>query len=73
LKKVHPKGKGPVPSDSYEKEAGDSEGSSSRRTISYSQKKQKKQNPSKGKKFEEFIKAKPPSDSEIKKGEEAKA
>jgi hypothetical protein len=73
-KKVHPRGKGPVPSDSSEKEAGDSEGSSSSRASSYSRKKQKKQKPSKGRKFEEFRKAKPPSfDGEIKKGEEAEA
>ena len=32
LRKVHPRGKGPVPDDSTEKEAGDSEGSSSSRT-----------------------------------------
>jgi hypothetical protein len=60
--------------DSPEKEAGDSEGSSSNRTSSYSQKKQKKQKPFKGRKFEEFRKAKPLSfDGEIKKGEEAEA
>jgi hypothetical protein len=47
-KKVHPRGKGLVPSESSEKEAGDSEGSSSSRTSSYSRKKQKKQKPSKG-------------------------
>jgi hypothetical protein len=71
-RKVHPRGKGPVLDDSTEKEAGDSEGSSSSRTSSYSQKKQKKQNNSKSHKFEEFKKAKPPSfDGEIKKGEEA--
>jgi hypothetical protein len=35
-KRVHPIGKGLVPSDSFEKEAGDSESSSSRRTSSYS-------------------------------------
>jgi hypothetical protein len=73
-RKVHPRGKGPVPDDSTEKEAGDSEGSSSSRTSSYSQKKQKKQKTSKSHKFEEFKKAKPPSfDGEIKKGEEAEA
>jgi hypothetical protein len=73
-KKVHPRGKGPVPNDSTEKEAGDSECSSSSRTSSYSQKKQKKQKTSKSHKFEEFKKAKPPSfDGEIKKGEEAEA
>jgi hypothetical protein len=60
-RKVHPRGKGPVPDDSTKKEAGDSEGSSSSRTSSYSQKKQKKQNTSKSHKFEEFRKAKPPS------------
>jgi hypothetical protein len=38
-RKVHPRGKGPVLDDSNEKEAGDSEGSSSSRTSSYSQKK----------------------------------
>ena len=60
--------------DSTEKEAGDSEGSSSSRTSSYSRRKQKKQKTSKGHKFEEFRKAKPPSfDGEIKKGEEAEA
>jgi hypothetical protein len=73
-RKVHPRGNGPVPHDSSEKEAGDLEGSSSSRTGSYSQRKQKKQKTSKGHKFEEFRKAKPPSfDSEIKKGEEAEA
>jgi hypothetical protein len=35
-RKFHPRGKGPVPDDSSEKEAGDSEGSSSSRTNSYS-------------------------------------
>jgi hypothetical protein len=73
-KKVHPRGKGPVSSDSSEKEAGDLEGSSSSRTSSYSRKKQKKQKPSKGQKLKELRKAKPPSfDGEIKKGEEAEA
>jgi hypothetical protein len=73
-KKVHPRGKGQASDDSSEKEAGDSEGSSSSRTSSYSRKKQKKQKPSKGRKFEEFRKSKPPSfDGEIKKGEEAEA
>jgi hypothetical protein len=73
-RKVHPRGKGPVPDDSTEKEAGDSEGSSSSRTSSYSRRKQKKQKTSKSHKFEEFRKAKPPSfDGEIKKGEEAEA
>jgi hypothetical protein len=63
-----------VPSDSSKKEAGDSEDSSSSRTSSYSRKKQKNKNPSKGLKFEEFRKSKPPSfDGEIKKGEEAEA
>jgi hypothetical protein len=63
-----------VPDDSSKKEAGDSEGSSSSRTISYSRRKQKKQKTSKGHKFEEFRKAKPPSfDGEIKKGEESEA
>jgi hypothetical protein len=38
-KKVHQRGKGPVLSVSSEKEAGDSEGSSSSRTNSYSRKK----------------------------------
>ena len=38
-KKVHPRGKGPVPDDSTKKEAGDSEGSSSSRTSSYSRRK----------------------------------
>jgi hypothetical protein len=38
-RKVHPRGKGPVPDDSTEKEAGDSEVSSSNRTSSYSQRK----------------------------------
>ena len=60
--------------DSTEKEAGDSEGSSSSRTSSYSHRKQKKQKTSKSHKFEEFKKAKPPSfDGEIKKGEEVEA
>jgi hypothetical protein len=73
-RKVHPRGKGPVPDDSIEKEAGSSEGSSCSRTSSYSRRKQKKQKASKGHKFEEFRKAKPPSfDGEIKKGEEAEA
>jgi hypothetical protein len=73
-RKVHHRGKGPVPDDSTEKEAGNSEGSSSSRTSSYSPRKQKKQNTSKSHKFEEFRKAKPPSfDGEIKKGEEAEA
>ena len=73
-RKVHPRGKGLVPDDSTEKEAGDSEGSSSSRTSSYSRRKQKKQNTSKGHKFKEFRKAKPPSfDGEINNGEEAEA
>jgi hypothetical protein len=73
-RKVHPRGKGPVLDDSSEKQAGDSEGSFSSRTNSYSRRKQKKQKTSKGHKFEEFRKAKPPSfDGEIKKGEEAEA
>jgi hypothetical protein len=73
-RKVHPRGKGPVPDDSTEKKAGDSEGSSSSRTSSYSRRKQKKQKNSKGHKFEEFGKAKPPSfNGEIKKGEEVEA
>jgi hypothetical protein len=73
-RKVHPRGKGLVPNDSTEKEAGDSEGSSSSRTSSYSRRKQKKQKTSKSHKFEEFRKAKPPSfDDEIKKGEEVEA
>jgi hypothetical protein len=38
-RKVHPRGKGPVPDDSSEKEAGDSEGSSRSRTSSYSRRK----------------------------------
>jgi hypothetical protein len=41
-KKVHPRGKGPVPSDSSKKEAVDSEGSSISRTSSYPRRKQKK-------------------------------
>jgi hypothetical protein len=74
LKNIHPRGKGPVPIDSSEKEAGDSEGSSSSRTSPYPQRKQKKQKSSKGRKFEEFRKAKPPSfDGEINKGEEVEA
>jgi hypothetical protein len=73
-RKVHPRVKGPVPDDSSEKEVGDSEGSSSNRNGSYSRRKQKKQKTSKGHKFEEFRKAKPPSfNGEIKKGEEAEA
>jgi hypothetical protein len=36
LKKVHPRGKGKTSDDSSEKEAGNSEGSSSSRTNSYS-------------------------------------
>jgi hypothetical protein len=39
LKEVHPRGKGPVPSDSSEKEDGDSEYSSNSRTSSYSRRK----------------------------------
>jgi hypothetical protein len=38
-RKVHHKGKGLVPDDSFEKEAGDSEGSSSSRSSSYSRRK----------------------------------
>jgi hypothetical protein len=73
-RKVHPRDKGLVPDDSSEKEVGDSEGSSSSRTSSYSRRKEKKQKTSKGHKFYEFIKAKPPSfDGEIKKGEEVEA
>jgi hypothetical protein len=73
-RKVHPRGKGPVPGDSTKKEVGDSEGYSSSRTSSYSRRKQKKQKTSKGHEFEEFRKAKPPSSNgEIKKGEEAEA
>jgi hypothetical protein len=74
LKKFHPRGKGKAMDDSSRKEAGGSEGSSSSRTSSYSRRRQKKRNLSKGHKFEEFRKAKPPSfDGEIKKGEEAEA
>jgi hypothetical protein len=51
-KKVHPRGKEPTANDSYGKEAGGSEGSSSRRASSYSLRKQKKRNLSKGHKFE---------------------
>jgi hypothetical protein len=73
-KKVHPRGKGLVLSDSSEKEVGDLENSSNNRTSSYSRRKQKKQKTSNGHKFEEFRKAKPPSfDGEIKKGEEEEA
>jgi hypothetical protein len=73
-KKVHPRGKGKASDNSSEKEDGDSEGSSSSRTSSYPRRKQKKQKASKGLKFKEFKKAKPPSfDDEIKKGEEAEA
>jgi hypothetical protein len=73
-RKVHPRGKGSMPDNSPEKEAGDSEGSSSSRMSSYSRRKQKKKKTSKGHKFEEFRNAKPPSfDSEIKKGEEVEA
>jgi len=39
LKKVHPRGKEPVPSDSSEKEAGNLEDFSSSRTSSYSRRK----------------------------------
>jgi hypothetical protein len=35
-REIHPRGKGPMPDDSTEKEDGDSEGSSSSRTSSYS-------------------------------------
>jgi hypothetical protein len=38
-RKVHPRGKGPVPDNSTEKEASDSEGSSSSRNSSYSRRK----------------------------------
>ena len=38
-RKVHPRGKGPVPNDSTEKEASDLEGSSSSRTSPYSRRK----------------------------------
>jgi hypothetical protein len=63
-----------VPSDSSEKEDGNSENSSNNRTSSYSRRKQKKKKTSKGHKFEEFRKAKPTSfDGEIKKGEEEEA
>jgi hypothetical protein len=73
-RKVHPKGKGPMPDHSTEKETSNSEGSSSSRTSSYSRRKQRKQKTSKSHKFEEFRKAKPPSfNGEIKKGEEAEA
>jgi hypothetical protein len=73
-KKVHPRGKGQVADDSSGKEAGGSEGSSSNITSSYSRRRQKKRKLSKGHKFEEFRKTKPPSfDGEIKKGEEAEA
>jgi hypothetical protein len=73
-RKVHPRGKGPVPDNSTKKKSGDSEDSSSSRTSSYSPKKWKKQKTSKSHKFDEFKKAKPPSfDGEIKKGEEDEA
>jgi hypothetical protein len=50
------------------------EGSSSSRISSYSRRRQKNRKLSKGHKFKEFRKAKPPSfDDEIKKGEEEKA
>jgi hypothetical protein len=56
------------------KETGDSEGSSSSRTSSYSRRKWKKRKHSKSHNLEEFKKAKPPSfDGEIKRGEEAEA
>jgi hypothetical protein len=71
---VHPRDKEQASDDSSGKETGDSEGSSSRRNCSYSRRKQKKGNHSKGHNIEEFKKAKPPSfDGEIKKGEEAEA
>jgi hypothetical protein len=41
-RKVHPRGKGPVPNDSTEKEAGDLEGSSRSRASSYSQRKRRR-------------------------------
>jgi hypothetical protein len=73
-KNVHPRGKGQVADDSFEKEVGVLKGSSSSRTSSYSQGKQKKKKSSKGCKFKEFRKSKPPSfDDEINKGEEAEA
>jgi hypothetical protein len=74
LRKVHPRDKGQASDDSYGKETGDTEGSSSSITSSYSRRKRKKRKHSKNHNLEEFKKAKPPSfDGEIKKGDEAEA
>jgi hypothetical protein len=60
--------------DSSGEEIGNSEGSSSRRARSHSQRKVKKRNHSKSHDPEEFKKSKPPSfNGDIEKGEEAKA
>jgi hypothetical protein len=73
-RKVHPRDKGQASDDSFGKETSDSEGSLSRKTSSYSQRKQKKQDHSKNHNLKEFKKAKPPSfDSKIKNGEEVEA
>ena len=53
-RKVHPRGKGPMPDDSTEKEFSNSESSSSSRISPYSRRKQKKQKTYKSHKFEEF-------------------
>jgi hypothetical protein len=74
MKKVQPIGRGHSSGESSGKEADNSEGSSSSRANSHSQKKGRKWKRSKTHGPEEFKKAKPPSfDEEIKKGEEAKA
>jgi hypothetical protein len=73
-KKVHPRGKGQAADESSGKEASGSEGSSSNKTSPCTRRRQKKRKFSKGHKFKEFRKAKPPSfDGEIKKGEEVEA
>jgi hypothetical protein len=73
LKKAQPGGRGHSSGESYGKEAGNFKGSSSRKTSSHSQVKEKKRKDPKGRDLEDFKKYKPPSfDEEIKKGEEAK-
>jgi hypothetical protein len=74
LKKAQPRGRGHSSGESFGKEDGNSKESSSRKTISHSQRKGKKRKHSKSHDPEEFKKAKPPSfDGEVKKGEEAEA
>jgi hypothetical protein len=74
LRKVHPRDKGQALDNSSGKKAGDSKGSSSNRTSSYSRRKWKKRKHSKSHNLEEFRKVKPPSfDGGINKGEEVEA